>query len=247
MISLPQSKYYVATSQVLTPLIVIFIALATLYALFFSPIYKINKVKCHQDMEESCQNDFVVSALSEAIGHNLFLFDATTLISLIQRGDPTIRSLEYKKILPGTLELQIQSVYPTLALGAEGSSSLLILDTDLRIIKTTSDNPNVPIARYHKPLSLRVGERIVDEQLRQLLQACLTIIANIPGSNNCVLSDNSIALLLEDEKTQAVLTTERDLDQQLSALHTIRQGVTISGSKAVIDVRYQQPIIKGNN
>ena len=62
-----------------------------------------------------------------------------------------------------------------------------------------------------------------------------------------MVSDSGLTVLLEDGVTSAIFTSARDLDEQLSALHTTRSGATISGSNPVIDVRYQQPIIKGNN
>lgn len=247
MILQTPSKYFVATSQVLPPILVILFSLTSLYALFFSPLFKVTKVECYQDLNESCQNGFVLAEVGESLSENLFLLDEHELGGRIMRGDPTIRALEYRKVLPGTLILQIQTVYPTLALGIEGSSSLLILDTDFRIIKSTDADPNVPIVRYNKSLSLRVGERIGDDALRSQLSACLKIVGNIPGSKNCMVEGGGLTVLLEDGKTNAIFTTARDLDEQLSALHTIRQGVTISGSNPVIDVRYQQPIIKGNN
>lgn len=247
MISTAPSKYFVATSQVLPQVFVILFSLSSLYTLFFSPLFKITKVECYQDVETSCQNNFVLSEVHDSIGQNLFRFDAQVAADRIRRGDPTIRSLEYKKVLPGTIILQIQSVYPTLALGTIGSESLLVLDTDFRIIKSSKGNPNVPIVLYNKPLSLRVGERISDDSLRTQLLACLKIVNNIPGSKNCMVSDNGLTVLLEDGVTSAIFTSARNLDEQLSALHTTRSGATISGSHPVIDVRYQQPIIKGNN
>lgn len=247
MILQTASKYFVATSQVIPSIIAILLSLSTLYVLFFSPFFKIAQVECYQDVRDTCQNGFVLSAASESIGSNLFRFDTVASGDLIRKGDPTIRSLEYKKVLPGTLILQIQSVYPTLALGTEGSTSLLILDPDFRIIKSSQDNPNVPIVLYNKPLSFRVGERISDDDLRSQLAACLTIVNELPGTKNCVVDGDGLTVLLEDGKTSAIFTSARSLDAQLSALHTIRTGVTISGNRAVIDVRYLQPIIKGNN
>lgn len=247
MILQTTSKYFVATSQLLAPLLAIILSLTSLYILFFSSVFKITKVECYQDVMGTCQNEFVLAEASNAIGSNLFLSDTDTSIARIKSGDPTIRELEYQKVLPGTLILQIQSVYPTLALGTMAEESLLVLDSDWRIIKSTRDNPNVPIARYDKPLSLRVGEKISDESLRTQLSACSKIVNAIPGSNNCAISEDGLVVLLEDGKTNAIFTSSRSLDEQLSALHTVRTGVTISGSKVVIDVRYQQPIIKANN
>lgn len=247
MILQAYSKYFVATSQVLPPIIVTLLSISALYVLFFSTLFNITKVECYQDVGEVCQNSFVIAEASSALGQNLFRFDDTAAGDIIRRGDPTIRSLEYQKILPGTLILQIQSVYPTLALGTEGSTNLLILDTDFRIIKSSDVNPNVPVVRYYNSLSLRVGERLADETLRKELSACLKIISSLPGSSNCNLTKDALKLTLDDSQTTAIFTSERDLDEQLSALHTIRTGVTISGSGVVIDVRYQQPIIKGNN
>ncbi len=247
MISNAPSKYFVATSQVLPQILVILFSLSSLYALFFSQLFKITKVECYQDVETSCQNNFVLSAANDSLGQNLFRFDTVAAADRIKRGDPTIRSLEYKKVLPGKIIIQIQSVYATLALGTEGSNSLLILDTDFRIIKSLEQDPNVPIVRSNKSLSLRVGERIEDNSLRTQLSACLKIVSNIPGSKICKVSDDGLWVTLEDGITLAIFTTARDLGEQLSALHTIRSGITISGSSPVIDVRYLQPIIKGNN
>ena len=247
MISQAYSKYFVATSQMLPHVFVILLSISSIYFLLFSAFFKITAIECYQDVDAPCQNSFIISQIDHAIGQNIFRFDAESTMDIIRRGDPTIRSLEYKKNLPGTLTLQIQTVFPTLALGTEGNSSLLILDADFRIIKSTNNNPNVPTVIYDQPLSFRVGERVADESFRQQLKACLKIAINISGTNNCKLSGDALTALLEDGKTSVVFTTKKNLDEQLSALHTILSGVTISGSDVVIDVRYQQPIIKGNN
>jgi len=100
MILSAPSKYFVATSQVLPQILVILFSLSSLYLLFFSPIFKITKVECYQDVETSCQNSFVIAAANDSLGNNLFRFDTQVALDRIRRGDPTIRSLEYKKFSP---------------------------------------------------------------------------------------------------------------------------------------------------
>lgn len=244
MISNPASKYFVATSQFLLPTTVIVLSIATIYFALFSSFFKVTKIDCYQDVSEPCQNGFLLKDQDRFIGKNIFLLDTAEEVARLKKGDPTIRSIDYTKTLPGQLTLQIQSVYPTLALGTLGSQNLLILDSDYRLIKTSAASSNVPVVTYDKELSLRVGQMLENEELRELLNACLKIASEIAGTTTFSLKDKSITADLPPGGTQAVFTITRDLDEQLSALRTIREGVTISPSGTVIDVRYLQPIIK---
>ncbi len=247
MISNPASKYFVATSQYLLPTAVIALSIATLYLTFFSSFFKVTKIDCYQDVGEPCQNGFLLKDQDRFIGKNIFLLDTAQEVARLKKGDPTIRSIDYTKTLPGQLTLQIQSVYPTLALGTLGSDNLLILDSDYRLIKSSQVSFNVPVISYDKELTIRVGERIENEELRALLNACLKIATKVTGTTTFSLKDKSITADLPPGGTQALFTITRDLDEQLSALHTIREGVTISPSGTVIDVRYLQPIIKDSS
>ncbi len=247
MISNPASKYFVATSQFLLPTAAIALSIATIYLTFFSSYFKITDIECYQDVDEPCQNGFLLKDQDQFLGQNIFLLDTEAMAQRLKKGDPTIRSLEYIKTLPGKLTLQIQSVYPSLALGTQGSEDLLILDSDYRIIKSSKESSNVPVIRYDQELSIRVGERIEQEELRTILSACQKIAAQVPGTTSFTIKDGGIQVILPPGDTQAIFTTTRDLDAQLSALHTIREGVTISGSGTVIDVRYLQPIIKDSS
>ncbi len=243
-ISSTPSKYFVATSAYLLPLSVLVGSALLVYFLYFSSYFQIKKLTCMQDVNEPCQNAYLLAELDQFAGQNLFLANTEVAKQRLLQGDPTLRTLTYKKTLPHTLSLELQSVYPTLALAVTGLQAYLTLDSDLRLIKASPVLPNVPLVRANQPISLRLGERVEDERLRALLLACLELAHRLPGTTTFTLSAGDITALLDDGVTRALFTLERDLESQISALHATRAGVTISFSRPLIDLRFTQPIIK---
>lgn len=241
------SKYFVATSEYLVPIITLVLALAAIYTLYFSPVFKVSQILCTQDVSESCQNTHLLAEHNHFLGHNLFLLNLNDVKTRALQADQTIREIKYQKTLPSTLVIDVQSVYPTLALGTVGVDRLFVLDDDYRVIKTSTEYPHVPVVLTANSLSHQVGERLGDDLLRLQLSTCLAIAKSIPGTTKFLLNERDITVELEGGALSALFTTERPLDTQLNALHAVRQGVTISNRGVVIDLRYQQPIIKNHN
>lgn len=248
MISLVNSKYFVATSQFVAPFLVLVTSVTALYFMYFSHYFQLKKIECFQDVGETCQNGHLMAEHNQLVGNNLLRLDLESMRERILRADPTIRQLQYKKILPNTLVINIQSVYPTIALGVSGSEELLVLDNEYRLIKKTMTFPNVPIVSLKdKSITLAVGNTLSDDTLRTILNTCLALASNLTSSTLYEVTNNDITVSLEDSGTKAMFTTLRPIEDQLSALHAIRSDATILNKGSLIDLRYHQPIIKSDN
>lgn len=243
---LKNSKYFVATLETLKPLTTLALSLSLLYLLYFSPVFRVQRLQCVQDVGEPCQNEFVLAELNALANQNLFLVDSSQFQQRALAGDATISRLRLVKQLPETLTLVIESVSPVLALSPAGSDRLLLLDDQFRVIKAVTTDPNLPYAIYNAPLSLRQGQTITEPSLRTLLSSVLTLTHAFPPSRRVILRDNLLILTLPDSR-HALFTTTKSLDLQIAALRSLLQNATIPPATLEIDVRYSQPVLRSQS
>lgn len=240
---LPTSNYFVITVRYLIPLGIITLCIGLVYVLLFSTYFNITHIECEQDVDDPCQNQFVTAELDALNGQNLFMLSEIEVSNRLMQGDPTIREIKMKKTIPNKLEVTVQSVYPVIALATSDNSPHLILSSDYVVIKTTLASPNVPIARYDQPLSLRVGQRIEDKDLRQLLTSVVEISRAFPGTTEVTITGRDLEVRLNRGQT-AVFTINRGVSEQIIALRTVLLDATIAEGATQFDVRYKQPIIR---
>lgn len=241
--TLQTSKYFVLTLSYLIPIGIIALCAGSIYIMLFSSYFQVRQIECQQDVAESCQNQFVTSELETLKGQNLFLLSDHELRTRLMQGDPTIREITLVKTIPNKVTLNVQSVYPVIALSTQDSSSHLILSDDYVVIRTSQSNPNIPIARYDQPLSLRVGQKIEDQDLRQILSACVELASAFPGTTEITITGRDLGIRLNRGQS-AVFTINRPVDEQIIALRTILLDATIREGATQFDVRYKQPIIR---
>lgn len=240
---LNQSKYFVATLDLLKPIGVTLASFGLIYLLFFSRFFQVTSVTCVQDVGEECQNDFVKAEINTLFSNNLFLLNEVAVIERLYSGDPTIRQVNISKSLPGSINVDIQSVIPTLALSTPQSDRILVLDSEFRIIKAVATDPNVPVLIYDQDLSLRLGQKIEDKLVIDLLNATLALTQAFPVSRQVRVQGKTLSLNLERELV-ALFTINTTLAPQIAALQSLRNNATIPEETAEIDLRYSQPVLR---
>ncbi|TXH03715.1 MAG: hypothetical protein E6R05_03005 [Candidatus Moraniibacteriota bacterium] len=241
--NLATSKYFVATKELVPPLLTIIASISCIYLLFFSTYFQITDTRCRQDDEDTCQNNHISSQLNTLIGQNIFLVNTNSLENTILNADPTIRTLSFKRNLPGNLTLEMYTVYPLVALTLPQSETLFVLDSNFRVIKSTSKNPNIPVFVYDQNISLRQGQLIEDPLLTNYLKKTLELAEYIPGLSKVTLINYALKVELPN-RVIVLFTTEKPILEQYNALQVITQNATIPLQGTEIDLRYKQPIIR---
>ena len=237
-----QSKYFVFTIEYLIPLCITVLVCLLLYLSFISSLFQIKSIECYLDLKP-CENPHLLADLAHLKGQNIFLVDPPALIKRLTRGDYQIRNGQVTKNLPGMLTLNLNSVYPILALQVGGDSDFATIDSQYRVIQFTSTFPNVPIISLSKPASLTVSQVITDEQLLSQLRLTYSLVQSVPGIKSISILDQNITIILNDGLL-ALFTSQRDLEDQISALQGLRQDGTIIQGVREIDLRFSQPILR---
>lgn len=241
---LRSSKYFILTRAYLPPLGIIIFGLSVLYLLLFSPYFSLSHVSCSQDVESACQNPHLVAEVDGLKGSNLLRLDTTSLATRLKRGDPTIRSLTLRKVLPNQLEIQILSAYARLALTDDLGSRYLIVDQTYRIMDEATTSPNVPTLVLTQPSYLRLGQLIEDQAFRDVCDATVTLFHALPSVQSVKQTDSYTLTLSLTDSRLAIMTLSRPLPPQIAALHALLQDDTISLSATEFDLRYNQPVIR---
>ena len=241
----PKPKYFLLTSDLIVPLLVIVSVIFLLWIVLFSPVFVIQNIECQLD-SRPCPTSSITAEIDKAKGINIFRFKSDSLTSRLTSADFTIRQVDIKKILPQTLHLELSSVYPVVALKLADSDDWVLFDDKLRVIRQYSQDPNVPTVIISTPLTLRVGESPTDPELTNVLSLTRSLSTKIVGLKSLTLNNHTLTLTFTDAAYTALLSPTEDLDTQISSLQAILRNDTIKAGVRVIDVRFAQPVLKYN-
>lgn len=238
-----RSKYLVFTADYLIPFFIIISVLTSIGIALYSPIFKITVINCSLDYKE-CGDASVVAELDKFKGRNIFRISSNEVTSRLTSGDFTIRQAEFTRSLPGTINLNLQSVYPSVALKVESDPTWVILDSKLRVIGTRSTDPNVPTVLIQGPLTVTVGKPLNQDGIKHALNLAMRLAEQLFSVKSIsLISDDIIQLNLADGKI-ALFTPKKDEMEQLKTLQLVLADDTISKEVETIDVRFAQPVLR---
>jgi len=238
-----RSKYLVFTTDYILPVLIIIGVLTLLAVALYSPIFKITQINCRLDYQE-CSDPSVVAEFDKFKGKNIFTLRSDSVTSRLTSGDFTIREAHLKRELPGTLTLDLQSVYPSVALKVETDPTWVVLDSKLRVIGTRSTDPNVPTVVVPGPITLTVGKPLTDEVIINTLGLARRLADELFSVKTITLiNEDTIELSLSGGKV-AIFTPKKDELIQLHTLQVVLSDDTIMGGVSTIDVRFAQPVLR---
>jgi len=238
-----KSKYLVITLDYLLPLLVTLLVLFGTWLALFSPLFQVTNFECQQDFQP-CDNPMILAELNKNLGENIFRFKSAFLIHKLTSGDYTIRTATVARILPNTLVVDLQSVYPTVALKLlSGGDEWLVLDTRFRVIGKRELDPNVPTVLVDTLPAFRAGQKLEDPNLLSACTLARTLSDQLPGVKTIELSGETIKLTLDSGKL-ALLTTTKDQLAQIHVLQAILSDSTITSGVGTIDARFAQPVLR---
>lgn len=238
-----RSKYLVFTTDFLLPIFISLGIIATIYFMLFSAFFQVTTIDCTLDFAE-CQDQNIIAELAKLQNKNIFTLKTDSIVSRLTSGDFTIRAAVIKKELPGLLKVELQSVYPVVALSLTGDSNWVVLDARFRVISTTKIDPNVPTVIVSGPLTLTIGQPISDELIIQTLKLAQKLSDQLFSVKTVSLVDGDTIELVLTSGIKAIFTPKKDEMAQLRSLQTVLSDATITAGVKTIDVRFAQPVLR---
>ncbi|MBP9670168.1 FtsQ-type POTRA domain-containing protein [Candidatus Woesebacteria bacterium] len=238
-----KSKYLVITMDYLLPLFLSALVVFLFYLAIFSPIFRVNQVTCTLDYSD-CRDPSVLAELDKLKGQNIFRLQPDSLRSKLTSGDFTIREVSMKKSLPGKVEIELESVYPVVALQVTGDPNWVVLDHQYRVIATRNADPNVPTVIVPNPLVLTVGKPVTDDVLVQSIKLALSLSSELISVKSITMIDENTIHITLASGIIAVFSPRTDEARQLKSLQAVLSGGTITKGIRTIDVRFTQPVLR---
>lgn len=237
-----KSKYFVAGLEYGVPLVVVVIVCTLIYLAFYSSYFRLSNLSCSQDFEP-CQNPHLLAEIEKLRGQNIFLINPSKVIAHLTSGDYLLREGQLERVLPNTLNLSLQSVYPVLAVKVSGTDRYATLDPSLRVIRLTTIDPNVPVVVINEQLTFTLAQPVTNEKIVPILQKSLIIAESIPGIKSLLVEGDNLSIELSSGHL-AIFSIHRDIAEQVSALRSVLSDATITEGVAIIDVRFSQPVLR---
>lgn len=239
-----RTKYLVFTAEYLIPALLVVFILAGYLLAFHTRLFTIKQFSCQLDYQV-CQQGSLTAELDKVKGINLIRFDSSALESRLLSGDFTIRSVQFTKVLPNTLEVVLLSTYPALAVQEEGvTNKWVTLDERLRIIAVRETDPNITTITVPQLPPFRLGQTVEDSRLLATLKLAKAVdISQIPVSEIRLTGESDVTLQLENGLV-AYLTVSKDPGGQLTILQNLLIDSSITKEYHSVDLRYTQPVLK---
>lgn len=238
-----RSKYLVLTQKAL--LIISFPALLVVSTLILikSGYFNVNTIDCTHDYQP-CSDPFLLAELQKSEGFSIFQIDTSALEFRITSAKRTVGKVVVKKVYPSTLEVEIFTRSPKVAVTVKnGIGGWVVFSEDYVVLRAMDTDPNVPTVYVSSLEGLSVGEYVSDVSLTQSLKLAMTISDLFIKTKAIELTDYTITITLLDGKT-VLMSTRKDIADQLTTLQQILATSTIIQDKNIIDIRFNQPVLK---
>ncbi len=238
-----RSKYILITTDYLLPLAICLGIIALGYLALFSPFFQIKTVTCTLDYQV-CTDPSLLVELENQKGQNILRFRPERLESRLTSADFTVREAVITRSLPDTLNVQLQSVYPAVALKIVGEDTWIVLDPTLRVIGKRTSDPNVPAVIVPGTLTVTVGKRPEGDSVIKALELTLRLSSELVEVKTLTLVDDNTIEILLPTGLRALFTPRDDEVRQLRALQAVLADATILSGVRIIDVRFSQPVLR---
>ena len=238
-----RSKYLVITADYLIPVFICLSVALGAWLILYTPYFHITTISCTLDFAP-CADPVLLAELNKAKGQNIFRLNPNTLRLRLLSGDYMIRQADVTRQLPRTLEINLQSVYPVVALKLDGVDTWITFDSTLRVIGERSADPNVPTVLVQGPLTVTVGKPLTDDATIKALNLARSLADQLFTVKTLTLVDADTIDLTLTSGIHAIFTPKKDVTSQLRALQAVLADATILKGAHTIDVRFAQPVLR---
>jgi len=239
-----RSKYLILTTDYLIPIGIILLTITGYFISYHSSLFAIDQINCTLDYQP-CLAGSVVSELDKSLGNNLVSLDTDHIKSRLLSGEYTIRSVEFSRTFPNTLNVTLLSTYPVIALQlTDNPTEWIAIDERMRVIAVINTDPNVPTVTLDSTPPFHLGQEISDTNVVEALQLALEISRELRSVTTIHLGADSTVTLKLSSGVTALLTTTRSRSEQIYTLQSILADQDIIQNHKLVDVRFSQPMLK---
>lgn len=238
-----RSKYLVITTDYLIPFFICISVIFLAYFILYSPFFQVTTIECVADYQP-CKDTSIIAELDKLKGKNIFTLSQSVISTRLTSGDFTIREAKLVRELPDSVKMELQSVYPVVAIQVTGDTTWVVLDSKLRVIGTRTSDPNVPTIMISESLTLTVGKTITDEVTIKALSLARRLADERFSVKKITLIDEDTVKLSLNDGRSAIFTPKKDELDQLRILQAILADATMIKGVTTIDVRWAQPVLR---
>ena len=161
----PRRRSFAGVGRFLRNVIWLFAVAAAVYAVGWSPLFRIHHVAV-EGMHLGSQAQ--IQAMAPA-GKNIFLVSTSRLANQIEQ-DPIVQSVAITRGLPDTLRIVVQEKKPAL-IWQSGSTSYLVDDQGVAFMTSNTNDPTLARVIDTKGLPVKLGQQIVSLTFLQFVDA----------------------------------------------------------------------------
>lgn len=238
-LSLPK----LSISLVISWLLLLTIIISLTYILF-SPWLRVQYINCHYFNHQPCPSE--IQAELQKHQHQPILFlSINDLVSRLSTGLPQVSQVNIDIHLPQTLSASFETQPLYANIQTSSSSASLIVSRQYQVIHILeTPDSTLPSITYDKATDITISDQITDPALLFALDLIDQLNQHyLPVKPIFIYSPQEIALDLPHNQL-ALFDSQQDITRQVTSLQSILSKATIDSSLPVIDLRYNQPVLK---
>jgi cell division septal protein FtsQ len=234
----------VVTKKRLFWLVVWSIAVVFLGNLLFGRTFRIREIECRRDGEQ-CR-DQIMAEIKKIEGRSLLTFKAADIVSKLEKADPSIQLIKAESHLPDKVILSIVSRKPFAIISTSTNSASLLVDAQGFVFQKDKDFFQLlPTVLLNSDTNLSLDELNENQEIKQACRLIAAMQDNFVNFKTLEIRENSFVIFL-DNKVRVIFSQDDDFENKVTSLQRILSQATIESKEAIIDLRYQKPVIKNN-
>ncbi|KKQ88312.1 MAG: hypothetical protein UT12_C0022G0003 [Candidatus Curtissbacteria bacterium GW2011_GWC2_38_9] len=212
------------------------IILIIVFALFYSPLFKAQKIDISQNQDCLKAQD-VFDALKNS--KNLFFISKGKLENTLKSQYSCIGNIEVGKKFPSKLEIKITVKEPVVKI--EGTNFMLTDDGQVTEGISQKDNPIIFLPPEVKVV---LGQKISDPTAIFAIQTTSKLLKSDFLPVNVRIVGNDEVVIYNQQGQLAIFSSKKDKEVQVDSLQQVISKAKIESAKiAKIDLRFDKPVI----
>jgi hypothetical protein len=245
--SINPDTFHLDQKQVVTSIIPWVISLVFIIALAFllrSDMFRLRQYTCTYLDQAPCPPQ-VTAEIDKQLGTSIFLFSPQNLRQKLLQAIPQTETIDITVSWPDSVDLTFTSSELLANLqSATNSASLTIAANRIIIDYQALPDTTLPVIISPAVASLRVGDKATDPALEYSLSLITTLKDHYIKAHILDSSDPTAIIVSLNDGFQAIFNHHRDLSRQVTSLQLILSKATIDPDLRIIDVRYDQPVLR---
>ena len=217
-------------------LILAVIILIIVFALFYSPLFKVQKIDISQN-----QNCLATQDIFDELKNskNLFFISKRKLENTLKSKYSCIGTLEIKKIFPSKLQVNIAPKEPVVKI--EGTS--LMITDDGQVVEGILAKDK-PIIFLPSDVKVVLGQKISEKTIIFAIQTTSKLLKSDFLPVNVRITGQDDVAIYNQLGQLAIFSSKKDKEEQVDSLQQVISKAKIDSAKiAKIDLRFDKPVI----